>query len=1196
MKSLANVRAGAILQGKFKKLICVLLSVALIWSFSDIPLLAVADDGGQSTTVNLNDYVTVTLSSDKTSYTAGETATFTITVTNASTEKEFQKVTAANIAFADPALNDAVKGQLPDSITIGKDGKVEKAKKDKNTGTVTPSTATQTFQVTIPADLLTVNTSLSLTVSAQQDKSVSSGVVSIPVNVKASKEGVVVASAADAGTQLNGYNAAYDQDLLKVTFGLLNYNTDATNYDYSLSVVGRKVSGGNGVDITDQLTAQWNDALPGDSAAGMSGLGSIAGSIAGAGTVSFAFDPTCELAKYNEFEVTLTVTDSNGNESSESVALERPHVDLDNFTWAFRDDTANGGYINKTGTAWFSNLYYDNVAADPRVPFSDAASLTAYLCSLKTEQEVRDALEKYIWDMLEPHVGVAGDYGDSSLGWPKDGTTPFHHQIKSDIKQMGSYSQAESGVTYTDDYFQNLKKTAGPDEGDNNTDRDYTIELQAETNPVATKPAVYILMIPTHWQTFDESHATAQKDASKATANGGILTSVDEMANLYDVKNAIRRLATYLKEQGSNAAIAIVNTQHGGDYSMISGGYYTTNMDDLIYGIDGWDSFGDCEHIHWSCNSMQAAIGQITKDLQGWTDAEDEPVDLNSVTKTVVAIGGATENATGDNGYQACLDNTTNWDKDYDPSKDKTAWDNIDYLYGIRTVTGTTQVYQDGRPLYSWLDNKHNQSIIKGKNKYYTSIDDPDNPAYSVCTSEDAVYNKLVGIYEQSRTVTDTSEYGVIDNATISDIVTDEFDVKGVTATWTSCDGTTTTSTWTVDGGTVPGPSDSSADQISVSVNVDGSTNVSVNFGTLTGTGTIDVKIDAVAKQDYMGSNNVDTNVGTPKVNWSHTKATSQATTSYNASFAEQPSVNVPVLDMAATGGADSGRVGTAFNLRDYAEFDSRELLDGRYDQLDGTLTLSWVEVDANGNEIEVADDSSYEPVTYTVADGAIQGTFELPSCTVKLDVVGARSFKLKVSYVPEDAVNGMVPVTGKSVEAKVDLTWTDKMALSVLKVDADDQAPLAGVGFELRSDDGDGAFDVDTDKLAAVYSDAACTQMITGSVFTADTGKILFYGMTSGTYWLKETSTAAGYQLNGAAIKLRVDGNRVYVTGEGGTEAEVTVENDVAHITIENKKIPDLPLSGMDGISLLALIGSVFVLIGLSLSVRRFRLKGGRS
>ena len=345
-----------------------------------------------------------------------------------------------------------------------------------------------------------------------------------------------------------------------------------------------------------------------------------------------------------------------------------------------------------------------------------------------------------------------------------------------------------------------------------------------------------------------------------------------------------------------------------------------------------------------------------------------------------------------------------------------------------------------------------------------------------------------------------------------------------------------------------------------------------------------------------MGSNNVDTNVGTPKVNWSHTKATSQATTSYNASFAEQPSVNVPVLDMAATGGADSGRVGTAFNLRDYAEFDSRELLDGRYDQLDGTLTLSWVEVDANGNEIEVADDSSYEPVTYTVADGAIQGTFELPSCTVKLDVVGARSFKLKVSYVPEDAVNGMVPVTGKSVEAKVDLTWTDKMALSVLKIDADDQAPLAGVGFELRSDDGDGAFDVDTDKLAAVYSDAACTQMITGSVFTADTGKILFYGMTSGTYWLKETSTAAGYQLNGAAIKLRVDGNRVYVTGEGGTEAEVTVENDVAHITIENKKIPDLPLSGMDGISLLALIGSVFVLIGLSLSVRRFRLKGGRS
>ncbi len=373
-----------------------------------------------------------------------------------------------------------------------------------------------------------------------------------------------------------------------------------------------------------------------------------------------------------------------------------------------------------------------------------------------------------------------------------------------------------------------------------------------------------------------------------------------------------------------------------------------------------------------------------------------------------------------------------------------------------------------------------------------------------------------------------------------------------------------------------------------------------MNFGTLTGTGTVDVKINAVAKEDYMGSNNVDTNVGTPQVNWTHTHTvtkdgtTTSTTTSYKANFAEEPSVNVPVLNMKATGGSDSGRVGTSFNLKDYAKFDSGELLNGRYDRLNGTVTLSWVEVAEDGTEIEVADDPSYKPSTYTVVNGAIQGTLELPSCTVKSDEVGTRNFKLKVIYAPEDATNGMIPVTGKEVSAKVDLTWTDKMALSVLKVDSEDQAPLAGVGFELRSDDGDGKYDSETDQYADVYSDAACTEKIAGSVFTADTGKILFYGMSSGTYWLKETSTVAGYQISGDAIKLRVttEGN-VYVTDKDGAEAEVAVENGVAHITIENQKSPDLPLAGMLGIGLLALAGCACVAAGLALSIKNRRTKG---
>ncbi len=1197
MKGSAGAKAALpAIEGKLRKALCVFLSVVLMWSCFNMSTLAFAEDAGQSSTVDLNENVTVTLSSDKSEYTAGETATFTITVKNYSTKEQVENVAATDISFADSTLNDAVKDQIASSITIGKDGKVDKATYDKKTDVTTPGTASQTFQVKIPADLLTVSTTLSLNITTKKS---GSATVSISVNVKAAYEGIVLASAADDGTQLNGYKTSYDQDLLKVRFGLLNYNADTTGYTYSLNVVGREIAGGEGVDITDQLTAQWSDALPGDSAPGMSGSGSLAGSTAGAGTVGFAFDPKGELAKYSEYDVSLTITDADGNTTTRSVSLYRERMDLDSVTWKFVDDTDNkSGYITKTGTAWFSDLYYDNVEADSRVPFSDAASLKAYLSSLPSVEKAQEALEKYIWDMLEPHVGKAGDYGDSSLLWPKDGKSPFHHVIMSKIEQMGTYSQSENGVSYTDEYFQNLKKTAGPNLGDANTDRSYEIDLHAETNPVATKPAVYIIMVPTHWQTFDELHAKAQEKEG-GTEVGSILTSVDEMANLYDVKNAIRDFASYLKAQGSNAAVAIVNTQHGSDNSMIytARGHYTTNMDDLIYGIDGWDSFGDCEHVHWSCDKMEDAIKNVYSDLSSWKDADGETVDLKKVTKTVVAIGGATENSDDGQGYGSCLDNTSKGDEDYDPAKDKTQWTNVDYLYGIRTVTGTTQVYQDDRPIYSWLDNKHNQQMIKAHNKYYTSIDDQDNPAYSICTSEEAVYSQLVSIYNQSGTDQKTTEYGVVDNATISDTVTDEFDVKGVTATWTSCDGTSTTSTWTVEGGTAVDPDDPSADQISVTVKDDGSTDVSVNFGTLTGTGTVDVKINAVAKQDYMGSNNVDTNVGTPKVSWEHTHTVSKVTTPYGLDFAEQPSVNVPVLDMTATGGSDSGRIGTAFNLKDYAKFDSGELLNGRYDQLNGTVSLSWVEVDASGNEIPVADDPSYAPATYTVVNGAIQGTLELPSCTVKSDEIGTRTFKLKVTYVPEEAKNVMLPVTGKEVSANVDLTWTDKMALSVLKVDADDQnTTLTGVGFELRSDNGDGKYDPATDQYADVYSDAACTQKITGSVFTDNDGKTLFYGMASGTYWLKESSTIAGYQINDDAVKLRVEDGKVYVSSASGEEAEATVEDGTAYITIADKKIPELPIAGMVGYGLLALVGCVCVAAGLAYGIRNRRMKGGIS
>lgn len=1150
-----------------KKSICVLLTLLLVWSTLCMPF-AFAAGTGQTSTATFGSTVTVKLESDAASYAAGEVATFTVTIDNQS--KQDLEDLVVKPSFSDAALTAAVQKQLK-SINLGKLQK-------KNT-------ATTTFKVTLPVDLPNMSTDLSVNVSTKKSGGTD---LSIPVTVTASLEGVAAVSVSDAGTQLTGSSA---QDTLKVKFGVANYDAATASYSYALRVVGHVVAGDEGVDITDKLTAQWDTALPGAVGDAVAGSGSISASASETATVSLPFDATGELSAYGAYDVVLTVKDVGGNETTKSITLYRPRTNLDGVTWTFRDDTGKNKVMTKTGTAWFSTLYYENVAGDSRVPFHDAASLRSYLSSFATTEEAQAAFDKYIWDLLEPHLGVAGDYGDSALGWPKDGASPFHRQLNSNVGKMGTYIQSEAGVTYDNDYFTELEKTAGPDQGDDNTDRTYQIDLRAKTNPVATLPAVYVFMVPTHWQMFDELHATAQSGGS--TDGGSILTAVDQMAYLYDIKNALIRFTAFLKSEGDNAAVAVVNTQHGGDYSIVSsGGYFTTDMTSLEDALRGWDSFGDCEHVHWSTNTMAAAIDNLPKELGAWQDADGKQIDLDNVVKTVVAIGGPTENKGGDNGYLSVLDGSSGGKGGKD---DKTAWGNIDYLYGIRTDTGTSRVSINGRDIYSWLDTEKNQDIIKAHNSYYTEMDDPNNPAYTVCTSEDAIYNQLLNIYRQSGTVNNTAKFGVIDNATISDTVTDEFDVKGVTATWTSVDGTKYTSKWTQDG-TVADPNDPSPDQITVKVNDDGTTNVSCNFGTLTGTGTVDVKIDAVAKTDYFGSNNVKTNSGTPQIDWSHTKKEAGnpgVTTSYQKSFEEDPSVNVPLLQLSAQGGSDAGRVGTSFDLKDHASLDGGNLLNGTYDQLNGTLTLSWVEVDANGNEAAITDDASYGPVTYNVVKGSVEGTLELPSCTVKSDEAGTRNFKLKVTYTPENATNQLIPVSGRETSAPVKLEWTDTMGLSILKVDADDQTPLSGVSFELRRDDGDDVFDETKDALANAFLDSDCTQAAGGSVSTGSNGKALFYGLRPGTYWIKETRTIAGYQILGDALKLHLaDDGKVYLTGSSGQAAEVTVTDNTAVVSVANKKIPGIPSSGSSGRLLMQFAG-VAVLVAAMVLVARNRGKG---
>ncbi len=217
---------------------------------------------------------------------------------------------------------------------------------------------------------------------------------------------------------------------------------------------------------------------------------------------------------------------------------------------------------------------------------------------------------------------------------------------------------------------------------------------------------------------------------------------------------------------------------------------------------------------------------------------------------------------------------------------------------------------------------------------------------------------------------------------------------------------------------------------------------------------------------------------------------------------------------------------------------------------------------------------------TYTLVETAAPLGHILPSeanRTLTFDLCYTSNSGSLTSSTITDANHAMI--AGNTPTIVNERVKTD---VSLLKVDAsDNRNPVKGAKFALYRDDGDGQFDQASDLLDANK---------VGEITTGEDGKDVFEKLTVDTYYLKETFTPSGYELNSTVYRIDVfdvkgqaggsDDNMIQVGAADGSNMQAP--NTPNTITVADKPIPDMPATGGPGIALLLASGAALLAIGL--------------
>lgn len=196
--------------------------------------------------------------------------------------------------------------------------------------------------------------------------------------------------------------------------------------------------------------------------------------------------------------------------------------------------------------------------------------------------------------------------------------------------------------------------------------------------------------------------------------------------------------------------------------------------------------------------------------------------------------------------------------------------------------------------------------------------------------------------------------------------------------------------------------------------------------------------------------------------------------------------------------------------------------------------------------------------------------------------------------------VNSSAAVNGNGDKNKVTLTYASNPYSNSNQEDTDETTTYT-YGIQIKKVDKTDANKVLSNAKFGVYSDAQCKNLVTwaadnskgikafdGTITTDDTGYAYVTGLKEGTYYYKELTAPAGYQVDTQVRSFTV--SKATATQDNKGTAGVTEKNYVAEGVVQDTPNIKLPITGGQGVLMLGGAAAVLVIGGVAIKLRNRR------